>query len=432
MKERFLMSKYMKIALVCGALAACMLLSACGQFGGGREQIDNILDKIYGTDAPQTQAPESSTEDANPEPVARYDYLANDMSAFVSLDKGLYAAFQINVGKDYLVTDEVIEQQLKAMLYKYATATNGTEQVKDQPIRYGDKAYIYYRGEVDGVAFEGGSNMNDKTPYGLGIGSGSFIPGFEEGLIGVVPNETSKDNPYPVHVTFPENYKEDLAGKDAIFYVVVEYVVQYEIPELTDKFVEETLKYEHEGDLPDVEGALVDAYKASIKKSMEQSALEAAEQAAYAKAMEELMGKLTFTSYPEGEVEYYYNMYIKEFESYYAYYKTLYGYSSLDEFAVDYMGLEKGSDWKAELTKQCQKTVQQSILIHAIAEVEGIEQVTDAEFQAELDYLVEYYKQYNYTAEYIREQMGDDAIKESALFGKIEKLIMERITIKYE
>ena len=58
MKERFLMSKYMKIALVCGALAACMLLSACGQFGGGREQIDNVLDKVFGTVAPETTAPE--------------------------------------------------------------------------------------------------------------------------------------------------------------------------------------------------------------------------------------------------------------------------------------------------------------------------------------------------------------------------------------
>ena len=426
------MKHYSKIALLCGVLAICALLCACGQFGGGREQIDNVLDKIYGTAAPETTAPEGSTEQ-KPEPVVRYDYMANDMSAFVTLSKEQYAAFQINVGKDYVITDEVIEQQLKSMLYKYATATNGTEQVKDQPIRYGDKAYIYYRGEVDGKEFEGGSNMSDESPYGLGIGSGSFIPGFEDGLIGVVPAETSKDNPYPVHVTFPENYKEDLAGKDAIFYVVVEYVVQYDVPELTDKFVEETLKYKHEGDdLPDVEGALVESYKASLKKSMEESALEAAEQAAYAQAMEELMGKLTFTSYPEGEVEYYYDMYIQEFESYYAYYKTLYGYSSLDEFAVDYMGLEKGADWKAELTKNCQQTVQQSILIHAIAETEGMEQISDEEFKAELEYLVDYYKQYNYTAEYIREQMGDDAIKESALFGKVQEFIMERIVIKYE
>lgn len=429
------MSKYMKIALVCGALAACMLLSACGQFGGGREQIDNVLDKIYGTNAPETAAPEGTTSaTTTPEPVVRYDYMANDMSAFVELNKSQIAAFEINVGKEYLVTDDIVEQQIKSLMYQHAVATNGTEQVKDQPIQYGDKAYIYYRGEVDGKEFSGGSNMSNSTPYALGIGSGNFIPGFEEGLVGVVPNETSKDNPYPVHVTFPEGYKNaEVAGKDAIFYVVVEYFVKYEIPELTDKFVEETLKYKHEGDeLPDVEGALVESYKASIKAKMEESARAAAEQQAYPMAMTQLMDKLTFTAYPEGEVEYFYDMYMEEIESYFAYYKTLYGYSSLDEFAVDYMGLEKGADWKAELTKSCQKTVQQNMLVHAIAEVEGIEQITDAEFKAELDYLVEYYKQYNYTAEYIREQMGDDAIKESALFGKIEKLIMERITIKYE
>ena len=425
------MNKYIRIAVICGIMAACMLLCACGQFGGGREQIDNVLDKIYGTNAPETAAPEGSTA-ATPDPVVRYDYVTNDMSTFVTLSKEQYAAFQINVGKDYIVTDEIVEQQLKSMMYKYATATNGTEQVKDQPIRYGDKAYIYYRGEVDGKEFSGGSNMSDSAPYGLGIGSGSFIPGFEEGLIGVVPAETSKDNPYPLHVTFPENYNAELAGKDAIFYVVVEYVVQYDVPELTDAFVKDTLKYTPESDVGTEEGAVVAAYKASIKKSMEESALEAAEQEAYAQAMTELMEKLTFTSYPEGEVEYYYNMYLDEFNTYYAYYKTLYGYSSLDEFAIDYMGLEKGADWKAELTKSCQQTVQQSILVHAIAELEGIESITDEEFKAELDYLVDYYSSYGYTAEYIREQMGDEAIKESALFGKVQELIMERITIKYE
>ena len=429
------MNKYMRIALVCGALAACMLLSACGQFGGGREQIDNVLDKIYGTNAPGTAAPEDTTAvTPTPEPVVRYDYMTNDMSAFVELNKSQIAAFEINVGKEYLVTDEIVEQQIKSLIYQHAVPTNGPEQVKDQPIQYGDKVYIYYRGEIDGKEFSGGSNMSNSTPYALGIGSGNFIPGFEEGLVGVVPNETSKDNPYPLHLTFPEGYSNaELAGKDVTFYVVVEYFVKYEIPELTDQFVEETLEYKHEGDeLPDVEGALVESYKASIKAKMEESARAAAEQQAYPMAMTQLMDKLTFTAYPEGEVEYFYDMYMEEIESYYAYYKTLYGYSSLDEFAVDYMGLEKGADWKAELTKSCQKTVQQNMLVHAIAEVEGIEQITDAEFKAELDYLVEYYKQYNYTAEYIREQMGDDAIKESALFGKIEKLIMERITIKYE
>ena len=429
------MSKYMRAALLCGAMAACMLLCSCGQFGGGREQIDNVLDKIYGTNAPESAAPapapEQTTEGTQQEaPVERYDYFTGDMAQFVTLDKSLYASLSANVGSDYVLTDEVFDAQIKAMLYQYATPTNGNEQVTDQPIRMGDKAYIYYRGEVDGVEFAGGSNMSDSAPYGLGIGSGSFIPGFEEGLIGVVPAETSKDNPYPVHVTFPENYNEELAGKDAIFYVVVEYVVQYDIPELTDKFVGETLEYKPEYDLPDVEGALAEDYLRVMREGMEQKLAESAKSAAYSMVMQELIDKLTFTAYPEGEVDYYYAYYMDEFEYYYSYYSYMYGYESMDEFAVDYMGLEKGADWKAELTKQCRSMVQQSILIHAIAENEGLEEITDEEFEAELDYLVEYYEG-KYTAEYIRENMGDAAIKDNALFAKVQDFILERTDITY-
>lgn len=429
------MKKYMSIALLCGVMALCMLLCSCSQFGGGREQIDNVLDNIFGTtEAPTTQesTQEGTTGAQTPEPVVRYDYFANDMAQFLELDKSLYASLRANVGSDYVLTDEVFEEQLNGMLYKYATPTNGTEQVTDQAIRFGDQAYIYYRGEIDGKEFQGGSNMSDKSPYKLGIGSGSFIPGFEEGLIGVVPAETSKENPYPVHVTFPENYgSPDLAGKDAIFYVVVEYVVQYDIPELTDAFVKDTLKYSPEKELGDQEGALAADYLATLREGMEKSLAESAKTAAYNMVMTELTEKLTFKGYPEGEVEYYYNYYLEEFNYYYSYYSYMYGYKSLDEFAIDYMGLKEGDDWKAELTKQCQSMVKQSILIHAIAEAEGMEEISDEEFKAELDMLVEYYEG-KYTAEYIRENMGDAAIKDSALYAKIMDFIMERTTITYE
>ena len=426
------MNKNIRIAVLCGVLAACALLCSCGQFGGGREQIDNVLDKVFGTVAPETNAEEGSTG-ATAEPVVRSDYCTNDMSAFVALDKSAYAAFVANVGSDYVVTDKILEDQINSLLYQYATATNGTEKVTDQPIRFGDQAHIYYRGEVDGKEFSGGSNMSDSSPYKLGIGSGTFIPGFEEGLIGVIPAETSKDNPYPLHVTFPENYgSADLAGKDAIFYVVVEYVVQYDVPELTDAFVKDTLKYTTTNEIGTEEGALVADYKAYIKSSMEASALESAKQLAFGMVMEELMEKLTFTAYPEGEVEYYYDYYIEEFEYYFSYYSMYYGYKSLDEFAIDYMGLKAGDDWKAILKEDCQMTVKQNILVHALAEAEGIEQITDEEFKAELDYLVEYYKDYNYSADYIRQNMGDNAIKESALYAKMMDFILERTTITYE
>lgn len=425
------MKKYMSIALLCGVMAACMLFCSCGNFGGGREQIDNVLDKIYGTTAPETTAPEGTTApDAAPE-VIRYDYFTNDMAQFLALSASDYDAFDCKVGTDFVLTDEVFEEQLKGLLYKYATATNGTEQVTDQPIRFGDQAYIYYRGEVDGVAFEGGSNMDDKSPYKLGIGSGSFIPGFEEGLIGVVPAETSRENPFALHVTFPEQYKEELAGKDAIFYVVVEYVVQYDVPELTDAFVKDTLKYEPEDEVADTEGALAEAYLAEMRENMEQNLLESAQQAAISMAVYEMLDNLTYTALPEGEVDAYYNDYIAEFEYYYNYYKYMYGYSSMDEFAVDYMGLEKGADWKTELKKQSEEMVKQDVLVHAIAEKEGFEEISEQEFKDELDYLVDYYGG-QYTAEYIRENMGDANIKSSVLFGKFSDYILEKINIIYE
>ena len=81
---------------------------------------------------------------------------------------------------------------------------------------YIDSLRYKYRTK-DGTAFEGGSNWDDKVPLELGIGSGSFIPGFEDGLIGVIPSNTSKENPFELHVTFPEGYKSaDLAGKAVV------------------------------------------------------------------------------------------------------------------------------------------------------------------------------------------------------------------------
>ena len=82
------MNKYIRIAVLCGVLAACTLLSACGQFSGGSDQLDNVLDQALGTSASGTTVPESSTG-ATTEPVERYDYFVNDMiGSQVKLDDG--------------------------------------------------------------------------------------------------------------------------------------------------------------------------------------------------------------------------------------------------------------------------------------------------------------------------------------------------------
>lgn len=128
---------------------------------------------------------------------------------------------------DLVVTDEEIEKEINTLLSGKSTQ----EEKADQTIASGDIAVFDFEGTVDGVLFEGGAATN----YELKIGSGQFIPGFEDQMIGMKVTET-KD----VNVTFPENYgAEDLAGKAAIFKVTLHNVKGEVLPELTDAFVEE-------------------------------------------------------------------------------------------------------------------------------------------------------------------------------------------------
>ena len=126
----------------------------------------------------------------------------------------------------YTVTDEEVDEALKMEQQKQVRY----EDV-DRPVENGDRIILDYCGKVDGVAFEGGT-AEDQT---LDIGSGTFIPGFEEQLVGVNPGE-EKD----IHVTFPEEYHaENLKGKPAVFTCKVKTVQKKELPEIDDEFIKD-------------------------------------------------------------------------------------------------------------------------------------------------------------------------------------------------
>lgn len=126
----------------------------------------------------------------------------------------------------YTVTDEEVDEALKMEQQKQVRY----EDV-DRPVENGDRIILDYCGKVDGVAFEGGT-AEDQT---LDIGSGTFIPGFEEQLVGVNPGE-EKD----IHVTFPEEYHaENLKGKPAVFTCKVKAVQKKELPEIDDEFIKD-------------------------------------------------------------------------------------------------------------------------------------------------------------------------------------------------
>ena len=366
----------------------------------------------------------------------RYDYFDADVKADVTLDQADYTNMQLTLPADLEITHEAVMDYIENILFQYRTADNGTTQVTDQPMKWGDDAYIYYKGMIDGVAFEGGSNWDDTSPYTLGLGSGAFIPGFEEGLVGVIPKNATKDSPAEVHVTFPENYNPELAGKDAVFYVAVVYAVQYTLPEYNRATVENTLKYEGKKDFYASDAAYLSEFEDYVREYLESSIAEDVEYEKMNALWSYLTGKAVCVNLPQTELDYYHNAYLDEIEYYYDYYKSYGGsafaeqYPDLDSFAKSYMGVEADADWKAELNKLCEDMVKKDMITHAIAELEGFETITDEEFNAEIQYWVDYYQGYM-TKDEILTNMGETVIREGALSEKVQKWLFERVTFTY-
>ena len=149
---------------------------------------------------------------------------------------------------EYNVTDEDVEKRIKAELSQSARSVP-----TDKPAENGNITVIDYVGTVDGVEFEGGKGQK----YELKLGSNTFIPGFEDGLIGAVKGE-ERD----VKVKFPEDYHaENLKGKDAVFHVTVQDVLVEEVPELTEEWVKERGRYES-----------VEEYRAGVRSTLEANA----------------------------------------------------------------------------------------------------------------------------------------------------------------
>ncbi len=391
---------------------------------------ETVADTV--TDAETEAATEAVTEGET-----RYDYFAAEVLPDVTIEDADYKGLTLTLPAGLKVTEKDVQDFILQLRFERKTATNGTTQVKDQPLKLGDVAYIYYKGVLDGVEFEGGSNMDEEAPYGLGLGSGSFIPGFEEGLVGVVPNTTSKEAPFELHVTFPENYGNDeLNGKDVIFYVVVEYAVQYDLPEYNRDFVENTLQWQAEKTHVSDASFLAEFEEFCLDLLTEQNA-EAVESAKTEAMWEHLVANIECTNFPESEVAYYKNSYVSEVTSAYEYYSTYYGeefkkeYPTVGDFAVAYMGLEKDKDWEAQLEEQAIKMVKKDMIVHALAERENAEAVSQEDFDKEVQYWVEYYSQYGVTAEDVIKEMGEDYLRACAFDSKMSELLMSGITFTF-
>ena len=423
--------------ILAGALLSLCVLASCGTSASSDQETTTETDT--GTEIATGATTSAETTAETKEEVTqmpRYDYFEAEVGPDVTLDKSVYASMKLELPKSLLVTDEQVQTYLNYLIFQEREAVNGDTKVYDQPLKLGDTAYIYYRGTVDGKEFEGGSNMEDKTSYGLGLGSGSFIPGFEEGLVGVIPNQTSKDNPAEVHVTFPEGYNAELGGKDAIFYVYVEYAVQYTLPEYTREFVEKTLKYESEK-VHVTEKSFLAEFEAYLKTYIEDQNKENVEAAKTDALWTYLTEKVVCVNLPQMELDYYTTSYLNEINAAYEYYSTgaskdqfLEMYPTVGDFAIVFMGYDEDADWETEIAKQAELMVKKDMLVHAIAEWENMETVTDEELEDEIEYWIEYYGGY-VTKEDILENIGEAYLRESAFAVKMYDYLIANCTFEY-
>lgn len=198
----------MKKKLVIG-LAATLVMGMLAGCGSDKEGSDKESSEKNTVESTQTQASEETAERINVADLKIADYVT----------LGEYKNIAVTVAAPETVTDDQVDSQALAIYQNYATKENGG--VVDRAVATGDTVIIDYVGKKDGVAFDGGTAQNAD----LTIGSGQFIDGFEDGLIGVKPGET-----VDLNLTFPENYQStDLAGAKVVFTVTVHYILPTEM-----------------------------------------------------------------------------------------------------------------------------------------------------------------------------------------------------------
>ena len=361
--NRMRTAKITLLAMAAALFTCLCLLVACNVPGSSSSSETATGETGSATDDSGTATATSRLNEDVTAPV-RYDYLSADVSADVDIEPSDYSDMKLTLPASLRVTDEDAMEYIKqTILFEYRVADNGTEKMTDKKMKKGDSAFIYYKGEIDGKEFSGGSNWDDKTPYELKLGSGSFIPGFEDGLIDVIPALTSKESPVTVKATFPQDYgKEELNGKEATFYVVVEYAVQYTLPEFNREFVEKTLKYTAKKDVYTSDAEYLQEYIAYIRQQLES---KIADQVSYAKTdalWTYLTDKAVCRNLPQSEIDFYYDSYLSQIKSAYSQYSTYYGenftkmYPDEAHFSVWYMGrrnMEGGAE--AALRPACEE-----------------------------------------------------------------------------
>ena len=295
------------------------------------------------------------------------------------------------------VSTRVTQKEVDAKIQEEAEKNARTITVEDRPVQDGDEVILDFEGFVDGVAFEGGKGEN----YLLTIGSGSFIPGFEEQLVGA---ESGKE--VEVNVTFPEDYHaEDLKGKAAVFKCTVHEIKAKELPEIDDEFAAEVSEFD-----------TLDEYKADVKAKIKEQKEAEGKTKKEDQAVEQAVANAEM-EIPDAMLD----TQVRQMADDFAQRLMQQGLSMEQYFQFTGLTAEKMLE---DLRPQALKRIQTRLVLEAIAKAENIE-ISDEKLDAEIAKMAE---AYSMEADKLKEYMGENEKKQM----KEDMAVQEAVTFLVE
>jgi len=382
-----------------GKVPKKVLESAYGEGVFYEEAINQAFPKYYSeilekeTSIDAVAAPELDIKKISAKGITMVATVAVKPEVVIGEYKGI--TYKKNV---YNVKDEEIEQDIKRLQERNSRLVD----VTDRAVEDGDSVIIDYSGSVDGVKFDGGTAEKQT----LVIGSKTFIPGFEEQIIGMNIGD-EKD----INVKFPEEYHaENLKGKDSVFAIKLHEIKKKELPEVNDEFIKDAVGVES-----------VEAYKAQTKERLEKQNADRAER----ELEDEIVKKITETSdveIPDAMIENQIDRMVQEME-----YRLQYQGLKLADY-LKYMG-KSMEDFRKDYAEQAAEYVKSQLVIEAIIEKEEIS-ATDEEVEKRVEEMA---KSQGKEVPDIKKNMGArqlDYIKNDIIIKKFFDLLKSSNTIE--
>lgn len=309
---------------------------------------------------------------------------------------GDYKDLEVSVEATKEVTDAEVDEKVERERNNLAELI-----IKEDAAELGDTVVIDFVGSVDGVEFDGGKGDN----FSLELGSGQFIPGFEDQLVGAKAGET-----VDVNVTFPENYQaEDLAGKDAKFVTTVHEVKAKEVPALDDELAKDI----------DEEVETLDELKAKYRKELEAAKEIAYDDAVEGAALELAVANAEIVELPEEMVHDEVHRAMNEFMG------NMQRQGISPEMYFQLTGTTE-EDLHKQYEADADKRVKTNLVIEAIAKAEGFE-ASDEEIEKEINDLA---SEYNMEVEQVRNLLSADMLKHDIAMKKAVDVVTSTAKVK--